>query len=76
MPVLPGDAQPLELKVSSSTKKGPGKGTGKKAKAKKPGASDAPGTPKTRKRKGDEELLQLDLKRDQLNLRRHVEPWW
>lgn len=73
MPVLPGDAQPLELTVSAKRKANPKKKPTKKGKG---GDSELPGTPKARKRKGDDELLQLDLKRQQLGLRRHAEPWW
>lgn len=82
MPVLPGDAQPLELRVSSGRAKGKAKGAAKSKTNKRggggggPGPGETPGTPKARKRKGDDELIQLDLKRDQLNLRRHAEPWW
>lgn len=73
MPVLPGDAQPLELAVSAKKKaEAKTKANAKKGK----GDGELPGTPKARKRKGDDELLQLDLKRQQLGLRRHAEPWW
>ena len=75
---MPGSSQPLCIMsgAASSKKKakggGGGGGGGKRAKTKTTAlavADDGPETPKVKKRKGDEELLQIDLKREQVVLR-------
>ena len=69
MPALPGASEPLALSGSTGGgggSKRKGRGKGKKGKGKGQEGDDVPGTPKIRKRKGDEELLQLDLKRQRL----------
>ena len=85
MPVLPGDSQPLSLTAGGKgARKGGRSGSGKARKGgnsvKNGDDAEEPSTPKQnqqnqgRKRKGDEELLQLDLKRQQLQIRRSPEP--
>lgn len=82
MPVLPGDSQPLALTAGGAPKKKAkaqpqNKGKGRGARNKVGQHDDAPQTPKVSrgKRKGDDELIQIDLKRKQLNLRRYSDPW-
>lgn len=70
LPVLPGHQQPLQITMPKVKAKSKGKGGqgGRGA-----GGSADPKTPK--RRKGDEELIQLDLKRQQLALRRSSVTW-
>jgi hypothetical protein len=69
MPLLPGTSQPLALTGGGSVKTGKGKA---KAKAKSSKPEEDPSTPKARKRKGDEELFQIDLKRQQISIQRNA----
>lgn len=69
MPLLPGTSQPLALTGGGSVKTGQGKA---KAKAKSSKPEEDPSTPKARKRKGDEELFQIDLKRQQISIQRNA----
>lgn len=69
MPLLPGTSQPLALTGGGSVKTGKGKA---KAKAKSSKPEEDPSTPKARKRKGDEELFQLVLKRQQISIQRNA----
>ena len=68
MPTLPGSHGPLELLGGSASASGAKRKTGKggkpKAKAERGVLpDDDPKTPKTKKRRGDDELLQVELKR-------------
>ena len=77
MPVLPGESQPLALTAGCVKKKGKGRGEKGKGRGNVKGVQKGePGTPikSSRKRKGDSELLQLDLKRQQIQLRKSSEP--
>ena len=72
MPVLPGSDQPLALTAGGAKTKNKGRGGKTNQKADE---GDQPKTPK-RKRKGDAELHQLDLKRHQISLRRTAVAWF
>lgn len=76
MPILPGSDQPLTLVAPGAKKRAKG---GKNAKSGGSGGNGGNGgdhetTPPKKKRKNDEELQQLDLKRHQLTLRRNAAP--
>ena len=75
MPALPGSSQPLSITMCGGGGRrgkgagGGGKGNGSGSGGRRPNSSGHPVTPKKApsKRKGDDELLQIDLKRQ-----RHV----
>ena len=73
MPVLPGSSQPLDFVGGRGKAKGKAKAR-TRAKNQDNVVADV-GTPpkKARKRKGDEELYQLDLRRQQILTRRNAE---
>ena len=74
MPILPGSDQPLTLVAPGAKKRAKGtKGT-KGAKGGGGNADDHETSPPKKKRKTDDELQQLDLKRHQLTLRRNAAP--
>ncbi len=77
MPILPGSDQPLTLVAPGAKKRAKGtKGANAKGakSAKGGGNTEDVGTPPKKKRKTDDELQQLDLKRHQLTLRRNAVP--
>ena len=71
MPALPGCSEAPAISVGGKKIGKAGKGKGKN-KSKKVGNDSSPKA--SRKRKGDPELLQLDLKRQQLNITRATAP--
>ena len=72
MPSLPGSAQPSLAITGGARSKAKGKA---KPKAAAIGTTDEPRTPKQpKKRKGDEELLLLDLKRQHLVMKNNFAP--
>lgn len=63
MPSLPGGAEPLSIQGGGAAAKAKAKAKGKQKRGKGGNRDTEAATPPIKKRKGDDELLQLDLKR-------------